>query len=389
MKEVAYITSGKVGLHRFTYNELIELEKLGQKFVLCLTQLNLGPWMPESRWTVVVASKSSAISAFVKSVICNPRKIIGLYNHARDRQVKKYFLIALGLYTSLIKHSITSLHCQMGDKKLYIGYYLKILLGVPLSVTVHAHELYQRQVYDQPEKIHELFNACDQVLTISDFNADLIHKTFLVPEDRITVMRLFADIDYQHKVIDKTKFLIVANWAEKKGFKILIDAVQKIKRDDFVVWVVGGTYFSDNSIDVAQLIKNVGLDSRFAILGRIGGVTLDIVFSACDVFCLPSCTELYADGKPAEREGIPVALMEAMAWGKPIISTRHAGIPELVDEILVEEKNVEELRSAMEYMLENRDEWADMGKRNQAKLKEKFSRDNVKLLAETFHKWQE
>ena len=95
------------------------------------------------------------------------------------------------------------------------------------------------------------------------------------------------------------------------------------------------------------------LDEKVEVLGRQGGVILDIIYSACDIFCLPSFTEYYSDGKPREREGIPVALMEAMAWGKPVITTRHAGIPELVDEILVEERNVKQLKEAIEYLLDN------------------------------------
>ena len=45
-----------------------------------------------------------------------------------------------------------------------------------------------------------------------------------------------------------------------------------------------------------------------------------------DVFLLPSVT-----GADGDMEGIPVALMEAMAVGIPVISTVHSGIPELVE----------------------------------------------------------
>lgn len=388
MNEVAYITSGKIGLHRFTYNELLELEKLGMRFILCLTQLNKGPWMPEKHWKVITASKLQAAKESSLLLINNHQLALELYQHAKDHNVIKYLMMALSMYPQLKASNISSLHCQMGDKKLYIGYYLKKLLGVPLTVTVHAHELYQRSVYDKPMQIHQLFSACDEVITISDFNAKLITENLGVDPSRVKVMRLFAEIDYQHKVIDKARILIVANWAEKKGFRVLIDAVKGMNRDDFVVWVVGGTYFSDNSIDVEQIIKDNHIEDRFAILGRIGGVTLDIVFSSCDIFCLPSYTELYSDGKPAEREGIPVALMEAMAWGKPVITTQHAGIPELVDQILVEERSVEQLQEAMNYLLDNRDKWHEMGKENQRKLAEKFSKDNVKILGDTFRQWQ-
>ena len=119
-------------------------------------------------------------------------------------------------------------------------------------------------------------------------------------------------------------------------------------------------------------------------MGRQSGTVLDIIFSNCDIFCLPSYTEYYEDGSPAEREGIPVALMEAMAWGKPVIATRHAGNPELVEEILIEERNVEELRNAIEYLIENPEKWSAMGKRNQEIIKQKYSKKNVSILVNIF-----
>ena len=67
----------------------------------------------------------------------------------------------------------------MGDRKLYIGYFLKRLLGLPLTVTMHAHELYQRQIYDTNNAQRELFSYCDKIITISDFNSKLIKQTLV------------------------------------------------------------------------------------------------------------------------------------------------------------------------------------------------------------------
>ncbi|KFD21682.1 colanic acid biosynthesis glycosyltransferase [Yokenella regensburgei ATCC 49455] len=50
------------------------------------------------------------------------------------------------------------------------------------------------------------------------------------------------------------------------------------------------------------------------------------MLDAADVFLLPSIT-----GADGDMEGIPVALMEAMAVGIPVVSTLHSGIPELID----------------------------------------------------------
>lgn len=383
MENIAYITSGKVGLHRFTYNELLLLEEKGINFNLCLTQLNEGPCMPEKNWVYFTASRLKAATQFLSLVFSN-KGIIKLFFEALKLNVLPYFLIALSFYKDLKHNNITSIHCQMGGPKLYIGYYLKKLLVKPLTVTVHAHELYHREVYDNSERLKELYANCDKVITISDFNSSILNEKFAVQENNLEVMRLFPDIDNLHYVKDKVKILIVANWVGKKGYDVLLNAIQKLNRKDLVLWVVGGSFLDDDAIDVDQLVEKYGVKDQVAVLGRQGSPILDILFQSCDFFCLPSYTNFYSDGNPSDREGIPVALMEAMAWGKPVIATNHAGNSELVSEILVEEKDVDGLANAIKYLLENRDKWDEMGRKNQQIIQEKFSKSNIDKLIATF-----
>lgn len=378
-KKIAYITSGKIGLHRFTYNELKLLQENKIDFILCLTQLGTGPCMPDEKWHYIIPGKISAFFQFIKLLLNKPL-VLDLFIDSVRKKMVPYFFVSMSFYKNLKNTNISSIHCQMGDDKLYIGYFLKRIMGKPLTVTVHAHELYKRKVYDKNEDLKNLYSYCDQVLTISDFNANIIKDKFGVSNDKLKVMRLFPDIDYMNLVKNKTKILIVANWAEKKGYDILLKALRNLNREDFVLWVVGETYYSENSIDVRKLVKAYNMEEKVAILGRQSSPMLDILFYSCDIFCLPSYTEYYLDGNPAEREGIPVSLMEAMAWGKPVIATRHAGNSELVDEILVEEKNVVELQQAISHLLDNKNLWKAMGESNQIKVGNRYSKANIEVL---------
>lgn len=386
MKKVAYITSGKIGIHRFTYNELVLLEEKGIEVNLCLTQLNPGSWMPNENWKFYVASRTKALKQFFRLLFAQ-RNIFSLLLEAKKKNVISYFFISLSFHSDLKNKKITSLHCQMGDDKLYIGYFLKKLLKIPLSVTVHAHELYQRKVYDNNQEVQELYASCDKVLTISNFNTKIINEKFGVEKSKIQVMRLFPDIDNLKYVKDKTKILIVANWVEKKGYAILLKALKSINRNDFVLWVVGGPVLSDDTIDVIDLVNKYNMEENVAILGSQSSPLIDIIFKACDIFCLPSLTDYFDDGNPSEREGIPVSLMEAMAWGKPVIATRHAGNTELVEKMLVEEKNIDELSGAIEYLLDNPKEWKRMGEKNKKIIKDRYSKSNVDVLVNIFNKF--
>ncbi|MCF6296592.1 MAG: glycosyltransferase family 4 protein [Flavobacteriaceae bacterium] len=384
MKKVAYITSGKVGIHRFTYNEIELLEKNGIEINLCLTQLNSGAWMPNERWNINVASKYKALRQFF-ILLFSKKNILSLLLEAKKKKILSYFFISLSFYYDLKKNNINSIHCQMGDDKLYIGYFLKRLISIPLTVTVHAHELYQRKVYDENKVIKELYSFCDKVITISDFNTKIINEKFGVEKSKIEVMRLFPDIDNQNYVKDKTKILIVANWVEKKGYSTLLKALKKLERDDFVLWIVGGNILSHDSIDVEKLVEKYNMKEKVAILGSQSSPMIDIIFKACDIFCLPSITDYFDDGNPSEREGIPVSLMEAMAWNKPVIATNHAGNSELIEKMLVEENNSDELSKAIEYLLDNKKEWKKMGERNVEIINSKYSKSNIEVLVKTFN----
>ncbi len=385
MSNIAYITSGKVGIHSFTYYELLELEE-NHEILLCLTQLNKGPYMPSDDWNVIVPQKKRLLLAAIKTFISSPSSFLSMLSLARKHQVTRYFLVAVFFYQILKNKKIDLLHCQMGDKKLYIGYFLKKFMNLPLTVTIHAHELYQRSNYEHPDRIRELLGSCNRIVTISDFNKDILVNKLAVPEDKITVMRLFPEPSRIERIFGKKKILTVANWVEKKGYRTIIEAVKNLRRDDFIWMIVGGPTFSENSIDLRMLVKENQLENKILLLGQFGKELLDIVFSSCDIFCLPSITERYEDGNPAEREGIPVAIMEAMGWGKPVISTRHAGIPELIDEILIEENDVEGLIHAVNDLLDDAQKRKELGIKNRETIHLRYKKENVKILSDIFER---
>jgi colanic acid/amylovoran biosynthesis glycosyltransferase len=93
--------------------------------------------------------------------------------------------------------------------------------------------------------------------------------------------------------------------------------------------------------------------------------------AAAHIFVLPCVTA--ADG---DQEGVPVVLMEAQAAGVPVISTWHAGVPEVVRDgmsgYLVPERDIDALVLALQRLIERHEQWPTMGLEGRAHMIAEF-----------------
>ncbi len=184
------------------------------------------------------------------------------------------------------------------------------------------------------------------------------------------MVRLAVDLDH-YAPAEKFRILIVAFFGPTKGHEILLRAVKELGHDDVEVWVVGG-HDGRDPIDVPALAKSIGVESQVAFFGKLSGPALAAVYHACDVFCLP-CHQDSQGG----CEGFPAVIIEAMAYGKPIITTRHTEIPRVVEQILVDEQNVPQLVEALERVYHSAALRKELGIRSRELAEEHFSPYNV------------
>ena len=170
--------------------------------------------------------------------------------------------------------------------------------------------------------------------------------------------------------------LIVGEFSERKGHETLLKAIQEPGMDDFEVWVVGGRPWGKEYFDVQKYVQKHNLQDKVVIWGRVSEELLKLLYKNCDIFCLPSRTT-----KKGVKEGIPVALMEAMYFAKPIISTYHTGIPELVPEILIPENDYKALAQAL-IKLKSPELRKELGLKNKKIVEEKYNKRNVEKIAQ-------
>lgn len=151
----------------------------------------------------------------------------------------------------------------------------------------------------------------------------------------------------------------------EKGFKEIIDAIFLINKKNIRFLIVGDGHHMEKIKDYA---KEKGVNSQFIFLGY--KFNIDYYMSAFDIFILPSY-----------REGMPVSLLEAMAFGIPSIATNIRGNRELIIDgktgILLPVKNASKLAEAILYFKNNPNNALIMGTKGAEYIFSNFSEDTL------------
>jgi len=181
-------------------------------------------------------------------------------------------------------------------------------LDRPYTVTVHAVDLFK-----PIQGFNELLNEAEKVVTVCQHHAVYLAENHGVQASvvRMGVSRV-AQTPVHHKAQVPLRLVAVARDVPKKGLDLLVGVVASFE-GRVVLRVVGDAPAS--------------MESPWVQVGRVPSDEVCDALRAADVFVLPC--RIAPDG---DRDGIPVALMEAMAQGLPVVSTRIAGIPELVND---------------------------------------------------------
>lgn len=371
MARVAYITSMKKGLPSFVAREITELEKQNIDVRIYATKYSHGLYMPSSKVykMVPILILLKQVLYFIKFV---DRYVALLLLAIKSKTVIDFF-IACDFASDMKKGKIDRIHCIEGLRSFNIGYYCKRLLSKPLTVTIYADGLY---IAPSEFLFRKALKESDRIITICNFNKSILVNKFNVPAEKIQIIPVVLDTTkiYPQKTFN---ILIVAQFAVRKGHRVLFEAVKRLNRKEIRIWVVGNRGTDKTYVDVPGLVKQLNLENQVIQWGNVTEPALFYLYQACDLFCLPSID--------AEvPEGTPVALMEAMAFEKPVISTDHAGIPEYVKQKIVNQNNIDELSNAIKFYMENPDKGVKQGKENREIIQEKFSIGNIIKLKNIF-----
>ncbi|MFZ1153950.1 MAG: glycosyltransferase [Solirubrobacteraceae bacterium] len=232
---------------------------------------------------------------------------------------------ARGVQSSETSH----IHAHFATYPAIVAWVCARLTGVTYSITAHAHDIFVDR-----SMLATLVGEASFVATISEFNRSLLAPYATGTGVPVHVVRCGVDpsaYSYRARAVPQTgpiRALCVASLQEYKGHRVLLEALgsgdgelARIHLD----LVGAGELEQEIRTQIAQL----DLTERVHLLGLKSETEVARLLEAADMFVLASIV-----ARDGQMEGIPVALMEALAAGAPTIATRLSGIPELVqDEI--------------------------------------------------------
>lgn len=255
----------------------------------------------------------------------------------------------------LKKYDVAILHCH-GYKSDVLGFFAAVFTKVKLVTTLHGWWV-GKEFKSRFHNLLDLFivRYFDRVVTVSQPLAEKLSrdkalkvKTIVIPncvdskkfetaKDSITIRKNF-NITPDAKIIGA-----VSRLTEEKGHSYLLDAFAKMVTDfkDIVLLIVGEGPLKDSLI---ERTRELGIEDKVVFAGFRDDVA-DLV-AMMDILVMPSISE-----------GLPMAILEAMAAKKPIVASAVGGIPSVIKDretgILIKPKDSDSICEALTCLLKD------------------------------------
>lgn len=214
------------------------------------------------------------------------------------------------------------------------------------KVIVHFHAFSpETTINGKYQKVYKyLFSHANKVIVLSQLWEKYVNETFHLG-DKIQVIYNPCTTEILPEKYTKQNIILYAGTVNaRKGYTDMIKAFAKIAFQ-YPNWeiVFAGNGEIENGTTLA---KELGIDSQTQFLGWISGKDKDKIFKEASIFCLPS----YA-------EGFPMAVLDAWAYGLPVITTPVGGIPDIAKDgenvLLFQPGDCDKLAIQMERMIKD------------------------------------
>lgn len=202
-------------------------------------------------------------------------------------------------------------------------------LACPLVVTFYGYDISQLPRQKRWRTAYEtLWRAAETIIVLSEDMKRQAVRLGAPPEDVrvVHLARDLSDFSYRPPQGAVSEWISVGRLTEKKGHLDAIQAVQQEGEEgrSLTLRIVGDGPQRD---ELREYIRAHDLEGTVELLGSRPNAEVARRLRDADAFLL--CSKTAASG---DREGTPTVLIEAQAVGLPCVTTRHAGIPEMIPE---------------------------------------------------------
>jgi colanic acid/amylovoran biosynthesis glycosyltransferase len=247
-------------------------------------------------------------------------------------------------------------------------------MGIPYIVQGHGNDVSASLRAPGMAERFGVLGSARAILTRCEFHRQRLIQIGL-PADKVHVNPggvYVPTVPPKRKPEAAKRLLAIGRMVPKKGPIYLLEAFRQAANMDPDITL---DYMGDGELLPAarQFVDALGLGSRVRIHGAGAEEIKQRLLEECGVFVQHSIT----DPDTGNEEGLPASIQEAMAHGMPVISTRHAGIPEAIEEgtmgWLVEECDSAGMAQAMARMASQNGTWTEFGAAAHAKAARIYS----------------
>ena len=293
------------------------------------------------------------------------RLSITLTSYAYSMKFLLQFFWLLTFRKPDIVHIHTASYTSFWEKCLYI----RVAKAAGRKVVLHVHGALFQQFYEKSSPklqrmIRRFLNKCDAVIALSDSWKDFF--ALLLPLEKIHVVRNGINMkpfDGEKRYNDQVRFLHIGEVSRRKGVYDVIEAAARLKKDGFAfhIDIVGPGEIEE----VRDAADKAGVSDVATLHGPRRGEQKYDFFRNADCFVLASY-----------GEGLPIAILEALAAGLPVISTTVGGIPEVIrsgeNGYLIQPGNIKQLYDAFAALITNRTQRENIGRSNYRYARENY-----------------
>ena len=271
------------------------------------------------------------------------------------------------------RNGVDHFHVHFANRAAHTAIFLKEISGIPFSVTAHGQDFMKDLGND--DLLREICAAAEFVAAETDYSRELLCQR--CPDSAAKIYRVYNGIDLQlfpasHASTANAipRVISIGRLVAFKGFEDLIDACATLLRRgiDFTCEIIGDGPLRHN---LQTKIDKLGLSSRVNLLGSLSQGAVFEKLRAADIFALASVTD-----PQGASDVFPTVIIEAMAAGRAVVSTRLAGIPESVVHgetgLLVAPGDTSALAQALEQLIRDPELRSRYGRAGHSRVEESF-----------------